>query len=435
MTMKGFLRILSVVALVLVVGRVPVFAGGQLYLIAPNAPFWADDQFPVPYNINPQSAIGYVAGDDPAQQFADAVVSAFTTWSSIPTSRITFARGPDSSDLLDTDPNDGVNLIVFHNSAIVQGIEIPLPAGVLGITNTVFDFDTGRMQGAAITLNTDPLPDNPDPDWSTSGEPGSVDIEATVLHEAGHFQGMCHSAVRNDVNGDLVGRPSHAAVMFPFLAHDVMDGRTPDADDIAWQGFIYPASSYASTFGTIEGDVPFGSTMLGCGQPKGANGAHVVARDLDDLVGGQPRMIVGTYSYTADGSLGRYKIPGLPAGNYGVWIEPLDGSPVSALQINSRIQFTTSTKFPEDWYSGDSESGTETDPGNPSSAVEVPVSVGSTTSGIDVIIENSVPAGCMIRTGNGKAQSGGLAGLAASAIFLLPLAFIVVMKRRYAAKA
>ncbi len=422
------------VTILAAIAPVTVFAGGQLYLISPNPPFWSDDDFPVPYNINPQSAVGYIDGSDPAQQFVDAVVGAFTTWSTIPTSRITFARGPDTTDLLDTDPSDGVNLIVFHTSAIVQGIEIPLPAGVLGITNTVFDFNTGQMQGAAITLNTDPLPDNPDPDWSTSGEPGSVDVEATVLHEAGHFQGMCHSVVRNDVNGDLVGRPSHAAVMFPFLAHDVMDGRTPDADDIAWQGYIYPSSSYGTTFGTIEGDVPFGSTMLGCGQPKGANGAHVVARDLNDLVGGQPRMIVGTYSYTADGKLGRYRIPGLLPGNYGVWIEPLDGSPVAALQINSRIQFTTHTKFPEDWYSGGSESGTETDPGSPSTAVEVSVSAGSTTSGIDVIIENSVPAGCMIRAGNQHGQSAVRDALAASVIFLLPITVIAVLKRSYACR-
>ena len=179
---------------VLVVMMCPAlsFAGGQLYLLSNNPPFWSDASFPVPYNLNPDSAVGFIDGADPAQQFVDATVAAFDTWEVIPTSRITFAQGPDSSDLLDNDPEDGINLMVFHNEAVVQIVPIPLPPGVLGITNTVFDLSTGEIKGAAITLNTDPIPENPDPDWSTSGALGSIDVEAVVHHEAGHFQGLSH---------------------------------------------------------------------------------------------------------------------------------------------------------------------------------------------------------------------------------------------------
>jgi len=431
--MKGIRKTLPLAALLVMWAPVFAYAGGQLYLLAEKPPVWADSSFPVPYNINPGSAAGYIEGVDPAGEFVAAVEAAFDTWGSIPTSRISFARGPDSADLLDANGNDGINLMVFHNAAVVQGIPIPLPPGVLGITNTVFDFDTGVLQGGAITLNTDPLVDNPNPDWTTSGLEGSIDVEAVVLHEAGHFQGMCHSAVRNDAAGDLVGRPSHAAVMFPFLANDVMDGRTPDQDDIAWQGFIYPSASYGTSFGAIQGDVPFGASLVpGCSAPKGVNGAHVVARDLADLVGGEPRMVVGGYSYTADGPVGRYRLPGLPPGEYGIWIEPMDGSPVSALQINTRIQFTTHTDFPEDWYSGAFESGVEANPNDPATASPVAVAAGEQVSLIDLIIENTVPVGCMNVMGSSRGGRRAWSSLAALAFFLVPFGFLFLLKRRSA---
>jgi hypothetical protein len=407
----------------------PALAGGQLYLLSPNPPFWPDASFPVSFNINPGSAAGNIAGDLPSRQFVDATEAAFRTWQDIPTSRITFARGPDVGAVLDINPNDGVNLIVFFSWAVVQGLPIPLPPGVLGITNSVFDPETGEMQGAAITLNPDPLPEVPNPDWSTSGEPGTLDVEAVILHEAGHFQGLCHSNVRNDSLGDLAGPPSNAAVMFPFIGFDVMDGRTLDPDDIAWHGFVYPSPSYASDFGSIEGHVPFSSMMMACSPPSGANGAHVVARDLNQTTGGEPRMIVGTYSYRADGRLAPYKLPGLPPGEYGVWIEPLDGSPVAALQINSRIQFTLDTDLPEDWYSGNDESGTEAAPHDPASAVPVAVGAGERRTGIDIIIEEFVPGWCMNVASAHKRGQPGRTVAAALGILLLPFFFLYLIKR------
>jgi hypothetical protein len=419
------------VLLVLVGLLIPSLAhgGGRLYMLSPHPLFWPDTSFPVAYNVNPESAVNSISGPDPAGQFVKAVSAAFDTWEAIPTSRITFARGPDVSDLIDLDPNDGINLIVFNGWAVVQGIPIPLPPGVLGITNTVFDFLSGQMQGAAITLNKDPLPDMPNPDWSTSGQPGTLDVQAVVLHEAGHLQGLCHSNVRNDTAGDLSGPPSNAAVMFPFIGFDVMDGRTPDPDDIAWHGFVYPSPSYHATFGSIEGDVPFGSTMIGCTPPKGANGAHVVARDLDRSIGGEPAMVVGTYSYRADGQLGRYRIPGLPPGEYGIWVEPLDGSPVAALQINTRIQFTLNTDFPEDWYSGSAESGSEAAPSDPASAAPVTVAAGQGVTGIDVIIEEFVPGWCMNVVSPYRMGQLARSAPATLVVLVLPFVFLHLIRR------
>ncbi len=439
--MKHYRNVPAFAVLIYVMMTAAAFAGGQLFMpsldppiIEPEfPPVWSDTDFPVPYNINPGTAAGWVEGVDPAQQFADAVTAAFDTWEAVPTARITLVRGPDSADLLDNDPDDGINLMVFHNQAVVQGIPIPLPAGVLGITNIVFHGETGEMRGASITLNTDPLPANPDPDWSTFGDPGSIDIQAVMLHEGGHLLGLCHSAVRYDTGGDVSGQPSNAAVMFPFISPDVMDGRVPDADDVAWLSYVYPSASYDTTFGAVEGDVPFGSTLAGC-SPSGADGAHVVARDLNDLVGGEPRMVVGTYSYQADGNLGRYTIPGLPPGDYGIWIEPMDGSPVAALQINTRIQFTDDLEFPEDWYSGGGESGIEADPNDPASAVEVTVTAGNTETGVDVIVENSVMPGCISRLSADRAHLGVWAKVSSQVFFLVPVAFILLLRRRVGTK-
>jgi hypothetical protein len=216
--------------------------------------------------------------------------------------------------------------------------------------------------------------------------------------------------------------------MYPFIGFDVVDGRTLDPDDIAWHGFVYPSASYASVFGTIEGHVPYGAMMLGCSPPAGANGAHVVARDLNQTVGGEPRMVVGTYSYREDGRLAPYRIPGLPPGEYGIWIEPLDGSPVAALQINTRIQFTLDTNFPEDWHSGSNESGTEAAPHDPASAVPVLVAAGGKLTGIDIIIEEFVPGWCMNVVTVSKGGQPHRAVAAALGILLLPFLFLCLIK-------
>jgi hypothetical protein len=418
------IRLLLAVFAGLLLPPATAHAGGQLYMLSPQAPHWPEASFPVPYNLNPDSALGCVQGPDPIGQFIDAAEAAFRTWEDVPTSRIVFARGPDANEELDLDPNDGVNLIAFHGWAVVQGVPIPLPPGVLGITNTVFDYETGLMQGAAITLNKDPFPDSANPDWSTSGMPGSLDVEAVILHEAGHLQGLCHSNVRNDEAGDLAGPPSHAAVMFPFIGFDVMDGRTLDADDIAWHGFVYPSSSYAASFGSVRGHVPYGSMRMACSPPAGADGAHVVARDLNDRVGGEPRMVVGSYSYREDGRLCPYLLPGLPPGEYGIWIEPMDGSPVAALQINTRIQFTLDTDFPEDWYSGEEESGAEPTPGDPASVAPVTVAPGGQVEGVDIVVEDLAPGWCMNAAESVPTGRRARAAVATLGVLLAPFLFL-----------
>ena len=140
-------------------------------------------------------------------------------------------------------------------------------------------------------------------------------------------------------------------------------------------------------------------------------------------------MVVGSYSYRAEGRLCPYRIPGLPPGEYGIWIEPLDGSPVAALQINTRIQFTLDTDFPEDWYSGEDESGVEPVPYDPVSAVPVTVTAGHETTGIDVIIEEFVPGWCMnVVSAHKRGQAAGTI-LSTLVILILPFLFLYLIRK------
>ena len=88
------------------------------------------------------------------------------------------------------------------------------------------------------------------------------------------------------------------------------------------------------------------------------------------------------------------------------------------------------TDFPEDWYSGESESGAESDRNDPANAVPVAVATGSTITDIDVIIANNViPLTCMFSPydyiGYNQWDI-----VSSQGILLVPIAFIYLVKRR-----
>ena len=102
---------------------------------------------------------------------------------------------------------------------------------------------------------------------------------------------------------------------------------------------------------------------------------------------------------------------------------------VDGLQINTRIQFSLDTDFPEDWYSGSSESGTEAAPHDPASAVPVTVEAGERLTGIDIIIEAFVPGWCMNVTDASRTGRRERTIVATLGILLLPFAFLYLIRR------
>jgi hypothetical protein len=300
--------------------------------------------------------------------------AAFDAWEALPTSRLDFTFGGQvplrnaGGDGVLGPGIDGRNLVTFTDP------DFTFPTGVLAVaitfsfpTDTVITSANNDLDGdgtADLPVGTYPagrifdgdLVFNSSEPWSTGGANGSIDVRAVALHEVGHFVGLCHSMIRD-------------AVMWPFLANDVIGARLPKPDDVAWGSRFYPAEpAFSAAFGAIRGRVTNGLSGLP------VLGAHVFA--VDPLTG--TRLVGG---YTGDD--GSYVLPGLPPGSYLVGIEPLDGDPVGLdpFRVNEVVLFTFDTSFPEELFDAN-EAAVEADP---LAGEAVTVAAGADTTAIDLV--------------------------------------------------
>lgn len=232
----------------------------------------------------------------------------------------------------------------------------------------------------------------------------SVDLECVAVHEFGHSFGLSHSQDNQTSAGN-----GHGATMFPLI--DTGDPAaelgqaTPDIDDVAWVSFIYPEGTAASGPAALQaGDVPFASAFgliqgeLRHGvlnQPIAGGSVYAINRDNGENT-------VSAYSGTANLSFnpvngglffvptvadaivnGNYTIP-VPAGNYSVGVEAVDGSPNSAGQISFTTQignFFGQQNFIEEFWNNQSEGALERDPGD---AKNVHVNNGFINGGVNI---------------------------------------------------
>ena len=232
----------------------------------------------------------------------------------------------------------------------------------------------------------------------------SVDLECVAVHEFGHSFGLAHSQ-DNQTNASN----GHGATMFPLI--DTGDPAaelgqaSPDLDDVAWVSFIYPEGTAATGPAALQaGDVPFASAFgviageLRHGvlnQPIAGGSVYAIDRSDESNT-------VSAYSGTtnlsfnpANGGLffvptvadaivdGNYTIP-VPAGNYSVGIEAVDGSPNAAGQISFTTQignFFGQQNFIEEFWNNQSEGALERDPGD---AKNVHVNNGQVTGGTNI---------------------------------------------------
>jgi hypothetical protein len=195
---------------------------------------------------------------------------------------------------------DRLNLITVastaENLALFEG-EGDLPSRV----RVFFQPQTGAIVEADIALNPNIL-------FSTDGTPGTYDLEATLIHEFGHALGLSHSAVigsimqpRLPMNGDA--------------GHETALRRLAEDDRAAARALYRPRTEW----GSLIGKVSFNN-----GYP--VFGAHVF---VEDIATGR---IAASDISREDGS---YRIDGLPAGEYRVGVEPLDG-PIEPAEIFAR---------------------------------------------------------------------------------------------------
>lgn len=199
---------------------------------------------------------------------------------------------------------DGVSLITVANTsqnaaAFSPGADIP------GRTRVFFDPTNGTITEADVVINPNFANDR----FSTDGTAGTYDLESILTHEIGHLLGLDHSGVIGATMQPLLGVNN----LYGVQAFTV---RTLSEDDIAAVRTLY---NPRSNTGAISGTVTYAN-----GTP--AFGAHVWAEDIST-----GKVIAGNVALAN----GTYRIDDLPAGDYRVMVEYLDG-PVGASEFLSR---------------------------------------------------------------------------------------------------
>jgi hypothetical protein len=219
----------------------------------------------------------------------------FAVWQSVPTAAISYANlgpllpaGSYTGGDLNTVPqlNDVAgscksalqNPVIFDaDGQIMSGLG--LPAEVIGFTSgCALDATTGHLTAALIVMNGKfqdgvALQSSP-PNYELTAN----EFDETITHEIGHSQinldVLTNYSFPCDVD-KLAGLP----LMFPEeLCQARKDAGLPvlSPDDMAWISRLYPATSFASNYGTISGTIFFSD---GVSQVQGAN---VIARLIDD---------------------------------------------------------------------------------------------------------------------------------------------------------
>src|SRR5262249_3901113 len=204
---------------------------------------WND--LPVRYFITNRDVPGVTA-----PQLSTAVASAFATWSSVPTVKLS----SQFVGFVGSDPanNDGINVIGF----LFQ----PDLDRVLGATTHNVDGVTGAIIESDIFLNSAFA-------WSVAptGESKRFDVQSIATHEIGHLLGLGHSALgetelQPDGGRRVLGK---SAVMFPiaFPAGNIAD-RVLKPDDIAGISGTYPTPEFSTQLGSISVRVTLTNNVL-----------------------------------------------------------------------------------------------------------------------------------------------------------------------------
>ncbi len=158
-----------------VIGGATIYAPGTIAVqFATNGMVWPAATMPVAYRVN------RVGSDDlPRADVVAAVDAAFATWQAVPCSALTFRDAGFTNAGLE---NDGANTVLFLESGWVYG---PEAAAVTSL------WVVAGQQTADIALNGQYFT------WAIGPSnqlmATTLDLQAVLTHEVGHFAGLGHS--------------------------------------------------------------------------------------------------------------------------------------------------------------------------------------------------------------------------------------------------
>jgi hypothetical protein len=348
-------RIVCLVVLLVLpaAGSIPVRAGGPLYVTGPSA-----NQPGQPYRWDMNPIYYYLdyggLGNQSNAAANDLVAEAMQVWEQTPSTIIRFQNagrlGYDvtANNILAfenaiydcQDTSQPTNSIVYDvDGSIITALGMDNNS-TLGFSSAICSNDaTGTYTRGEVVLNGRFIDGKAD---SSSHSSVTLDVfKGVFVHELGHLLGLDHSQINLNCltetscpAEDTDGVP----VMFPVLLDNA--DSTLKTDDIAAIAALYPASSFSSTTGRIQGLVVFSD-----GQTP-AQGYNVIAR----LEGDSRRKAVSCvsgYRFTASAGnslapswydeeipygsqdqtlIGFYDIPGLSPGAYTVEVEAIHNS-------------------------------------------------------------------------------------------------------------
>jgi Matrixin/Carboxypeptidase regulatory-like domain len=239
---------------------------------------WPPQRLPLMFKQNdrPLWLLPNLAADS---ALTTAINSAMQTWSAV----TGFPIRVDGTVATVNGARDGVNLLTFADTPQNRD----LTADTLAVSHSWWLVETGEVVEADTVMN-------PAVSWATDGRAGVYDIQQILTHELGHVLGLDHS-------------PIAAATMFPFSSEGETVRRTLGPDDVAGVRVLYSIDPSPD-----QGDIA-GRVVTTSSAP--VYGAHVLATDADGIAR------VGALT-AHDGS---FSLPSLPAGDYQVYAEPLDG--------------------------------------------------------------------------------------------------------------
>jgi len=345
---------------------------------------WNDNELPLSSVIDPTNS-------DISSAAALAIVQASAqSWQDINTSYFTVNAHQYTGVLPETQPDlefDGQNSVFFD----ATGVNFPT-AGVIAFVRSVVDLSDGHTLDADLVYNdrdffsstSSPALTPPPVAVPPAVQQSSVDLQAVLTHEYGHYFGLDHTSVTG-------------ATMIPFISNDTTQ-RTLELDDRAGNSQIYPESlarglsadgvDFHATTGNISGTVVSGYNG------SAIFGAHVEAFNLAAPTAANSISAISGELTLRNGQ-GDFTIYGLPPGSYAVRIVPLDGVNTTAADANIGGPYNgLDINFePEFWNDGGESGNGFSDP--PNSFSPISVGMGATTGGINVIT-NTYPGRVVI---------------------------------------